>query len=247
MLLSLVGDHHGPRGGDGAQRGRRCLGGRRRRGHAAWPARRRQSSGEERPAFSSCRGPQPATRGCRRDRRRRGPSAVVAALRGLRAHEAADEAAVHPRAPTAAGAPTGRPGISFASLGAVDPRHLDGGVLETRRLQFWRGSPHRAARRATQPIHSPCSGGWLRHLAAHHHVGHREAPARLEHAEASRSTRSLSADRLITQLEMITSTESEGSGMCLDLALQEVHVGVSPLLRLFSCARASICSVMSRP
>ena len=38
------------------------------------------------------------------------------------------------------------------------------------------------------------------------------------------STRSLSADRLMTQFEMMTSTESSGSGMLLDLALQELDV-----------------------
>ena len=42
--------------------------------------------------------------------------------------------------------------------------------------------------------------------------------------KASAMTRSLSADRLITQFEMITSTELSGSGMLLDLALQELDV-----------------------
>ena len=41
---------------------------------------------------------------------------------------------------------------------------------------------------------------------------------------ASRSTRSLSAERLMTQFEMMTSTRASGSGMLLDLALQELDV-----------------------
>ena len=63
---------------------------------------------------------------------------------------------------------------------------------------------------------------------------------------ASRSTRSLSPDRLITQFEMITSTELSGSGMCSISPLRNSTLA-RPLLRLFSSASASISSVMSRP
>ena len=42
---------------------------------------------------------------------------------------------------------------------------------------------------------------------------------------ASDKTRSLSAERLITQLEMMTSTEFDGQGDLLDLSLEELHVG----------------------
>src|SRR5215470_4095224 len=71
-------------------------------------------------------------------------------------------------------------------------------------------------------------------------------PPGLSTRKASASTRSLSADRLITQLEMTTSTLPSGRGMC----------SISPLrnstfwtlaLRWFSRARASISSVISSP
>ena len=42
--------------------------------------------------------------------------------------------------------------------------------------------------------------------------------------KASRSTRSLSAERLITQLEMMTSTELSGSGNVFDFALEKLDV-----------------------
>jgi hypothetical protein len=50
-----------------------------------------------------------------------------------------------------------------------------------------------------------------RHVAADDHVGHREPPLGLSTRNASRSTASLSPDRLMTQFEMMTSTESSGS------------------------------------
>ena len=61
-----------------------------------------------------------------------------------------------------------------------------------------------------------------------------------------RSTRSLSAERLITQLEMMTSTDASGSGMCSISPLRN-STFVSPDVRWFSRASASISSVMSRP
>ena len=60
------------------------------------------------------------------------------------------------------------------------------------------------------------------------------------------STRSLSAARLITQFEMMTSTELAGSGMC-SMSPFRKRTLVSPLRRRLSSASDSISSVMSRP
>src|SRR5258708_15777947 len=64
--------------------------------------------------------------------------------------------------------------------------------------------------------------------------------------KASRSTASLSAERLITQFEMITSTELSGNGMCSISPLKNSTFS-APALRLFSFASANISSVISRP
>src|SRR6266540_3190134 len=64
--------------------------------------------------------------------------------------------------------------------------------------------------------------------------------------KASFSTRSLSPDKLITQFEMMTSTELSGSGMCSISPFRNFTL-VKPLLRRLSSASASISSVMSRP
>ena len=50
----------------------------------------------------------------------------------------------------------------------------------------------------------------------------------------------------MTQLEMMTSTELSGSGMCSISPLKNSTFS-TPALRLFSFAKASISSVMSRP
>src|SRR5688572_18384400 len=63
---------------------------------------------------------------------------------------------------------------------------------------------------------------------------------------ASRMTRALSADRLITQFEMMTSTVSAGRGM-FSISPRRNSTLVAPARRWFSRARASISSVMSRP
>jgi len=51
---------------------------------------------------------------------------------------------------------------------------------------------------------------------------------------------------LITQFEMITSTDASGSGTCSISPFRNSTL-VAPALRLFSSASASISSVMSRP
>ena len=71
-------------------------------------------------------------------------------------------------------------------------------------------------------------------------------PPGLSTRNASASTRSLSPDRLMTQFEMITSTALSGSGMFSISPFRKCTL-VRPLLRLFSSAKASIWSVMSRP
>ena len=63
---------------------------------------------------------------------------------------------------------------------------------------------------------------------------------------ASASTRSLSGERLTTQLLMITSTEPSGSGISSISPLRNSTL-VTPALRWFSRASSSISSVMSRP
>jgi len=50
------------------------------------------------------------------------------------------------------------------------------------------------------------------HFAASHYVGYGQSPSGLQQTKASKSTRSLSAERLITQFEMMTFTELSGSG-----------------------------------
>src|SRR6267143_157351 len=64
--------------------------------------------------------------------------------------------------------------------------------------------------------------------------------------KASRNTRSLSAERLITQFEIMTSTELSGSGICSISPFKNSTLS-APALRLFSFASASISSVISRP
>src|SRR6266852_3062464 len=71
-------------------------------------------------------------------------------------------------------------------------------------------------------------------------------PPGLSTRKASRSTRSLSAERLITQFEMITSTELSGSGI-FSISPRKNSTFSAPALRLFSLASASISSVISSP
>ena len=65
---------------------------------------------------------------------------------------------------------------------------------------------------AAGPLLHVAAGGVV-HVLVGDHVGDREAPAGLSTRAASRSTRCLSPARLITQLEITTSTASSGSGM----------------------------------
>src|SRR5919204_4307319 len=71
-------------------------------------------------------------------------------------------------------------------------------------------------------------------------------PPGLSTRNASASTRSLSPERLMTQLEMMTSTLSLGSGMCSISPLRNSTL-LMPAFLWFSRASASISSVMSSP
>ena len=70
----------------------------------------------------------------------------------------------------------------------------------------------RAGHAADPQLHALPDCG--RHLAANDDIGDGEPSPGFSTRNASRSTRSLSPERLITQFEMITSTELSGSGMC---------------------------------
>ena len=71
-------------------------------------------------------------------------------------------------------------------------------------------------------------------------------PPGLSTRKASRSTRSLSAERLITQFEMMTSTDASGSGISSIVPFRN-STFVTPAFLWFSRASASISSVISRP
>ena len=95
----------------------------------------------------------------------------------------------------------------------------------SRPRRAWPGTRSSSSAPATQPIHS----SMLRRISAGTSPrtttsDTAKRPPGLSTRNASASTRSLSAERLITQLEMITSTESSGSGIALDLALEELDV-----------------------
>src|SRR3989475_8858274 len=64
-------------------------------------------------------------------------------------------------------------------------------------------------------------------------------PPGLSTRNASRSTRRLSAERLTTQFEMITSTDASGRGIC-SISPFRNSTFTTPALRWFSRARASI-------
>ena len=77
-----------------------------------------------------------------------------------------------------------------------------------------------------QPVHCcHVAAGRLVHVGVGDDVARRRTGRRAAARGRPRgSTCGLSPERLITQLEMITSTESSGSGIVLDLALEELDV-----------------------
>ena len=77
-------------------------------------------------------------------------------------------------------------------------------------------------------------------------VGDPDPPAGVSTRNISASTAGLSTDRLITQLEMTTSTEPSGSGTSSIVPLTNSTL-VAPALAALARARSSISSVMSTP
>ena len=168
--------------------------------------------------------------------------------RGLaRPDERAGHAAVHERRDRIH-VEAGLGEIPPASSHVVDARRLDLDVRRTRPPQLASGTRPRSARRPRSPPTAPSSAGRPPGSRRGRRRRRRRSgrPA-CSTRNASRSTRPLSAERLMTQLEMITSTASSGSGMCLDLALEELDVRRRRPLPGSRSASASISSVMSRP
>ena len=77
-------------------------------------------------------------------------------------------------------------------------------------------------------------------------VGYPEAPPGRSTRKLSKSTASLLPDRLITQLEMITSTEPSGNGMS-SIWPRRNSTLTAPASAALARARSSISAVMSRP
>ena len=77
-------------------------------------------------------------------------------------------------------------------------------------------------------------------------IGDGEPATGLQDAKGLAEHPVLVSGRLITQFEMMTSTELSGSGMLLDFALQELDV-LDAGFALVLVASASISSVMSSP
>ena len=130
---------------------------------------------------------------------------------------------------------------------AVDAGRLDVDLFESRRRQAWRDTRSSSSAPAMQPTQSSMlrriSAGTSPRMTTSETANR---PPGLSTRKASRKTRSLSAERLMTQLEMITSTELSGSGM-FSISPFRNSTFSTPALRLILPARASISSVMSRP
>ena len=128
-------------------------------------------------------------------------------------------------------------------FGAVDARRLnfdlleaDGGELAAIVVFF------ECAGHAADPQEDALADLWRDFASGHHVSDTAKRPPGLSTRKASRSTRSLAAERLITQFEMMTSTVLSGSGMFSIWPFKNSTFS-TPALRLFSLARASIPSV----
>ena len=123
---------------------------------------------------------------------------------------------------------------------------LDLDALEPRRASS-RSNASRVRAPAMHPVHcsmscrvsSSMSGSAMTSLTAKRPPGFRTRAD-------SRNTAGLSPERLITQLEMITSTESSGSGTSSIVPLTNSTFS-TPASRWLRRARFSISSVMSSP
>ena len=111
---------------------------------------------------------------------------------------------------------------------------LDLDVLEARPRRSSRSKSSRVSAPAMQPVHCSMSRRVASSMSssATTSLTAKRPPGRSTRA-ASRKTCGLSPERLMTQLEMITSTESSGSGIVLDRALEELDV-LDPGLALVS-------------
>src|SRR5579872_1249671 len=100
---------------------------------------------------------------------------------------------------------------------------------------------------AMQPICEPRSArcSWVRRSSATTSLTPRRPPGFSTRA-ISVSTAALAVERLITQFEITTSTESAGSGICSIIPFKKCAF-VTPASAALRRARASISSVMSSP
>ena len=118
-----------------------------------------------------------------------------------------------------------------ASSPAVDARHLDADVGEARGGEL--GAVvvlgERARDAARPQLHAPADGG--RHLAPHHDVGNREAPAGPQHAEGLAQHAVLVAGEVDHAVGDDHVHARAGQRDVLDLAAQELDVR-EPALRL---------------
>ena len=126
-------------------------------------------------------------------------------------------------------------------VGEFDRDVLEAGRLKPASYSFFESAP------AMQPTNEPRSARSAadrRSSATTSLIPMR--PPGLSTRAISVSTAALSTDKLMTQFEITTSTESAGSGICSITPFRKwtfVHVGVLRVL----LARASISSVMSSP
>ena len=115
-------------------------------------------------------------------------------------------------------------------LGPIDAGGLEIARLRIRPCRAWLGSRSPRARRPRIRSRARRSGGSAR---APRRAPRRRRPRSARPAEGPgtprRSTRSLSAERLITQLEMMTSTEPSGSGMASISPLRNSTLSTSGL------------------
>ena len=130
---------------------------------------------------------------------------------------------------------------------AVGLADLD--VDEAGRRERGARTPPRVSAPAMQPVHCCHVGAGRRRPCPRRRSRRRPRSARRAAARAPprASTCGLSPERLITQLEITTSTLASGSGIVLDVALEELDVLDAGLALRSARASASISSVMSRP
>ena len=98
---------------------------------------------------------------------------------------------------------------------------------------------------------APRIGGGIRrnrcrYVADRHDVGYRQPPSRCQHTERFAEHRWLVRSRLITQLDMMTSTDASSTGRC-SISPKRKLTFTSPVFAAFALARSIISGVMSTP